>query len=92
MFVVVDYTTRYPEAVPLRSISAKRAAQAQIQLISQVAILKEILTDQGTSLMSRSVCKRYWLLGVKCRRTGVYHLQTDGMVERYHMTMLRKSV
>ncbi|KAJ3614394.1 hypothetical protein NHX12_017968 [Muraenolepis orangiensis] len=47
-FVIVDNATRYPEGVPLRSISAKSVAQVLFQLIFRVGIPKEILTEQGT--------------------------------------------
>ena len=45
----VDYATRYPEAVPLRSIETTRVAEAMVQVFTRVGIPKEILTDQFTS-------------------------------------------
>ncbi|XP_061898861.1 uncharacterized protein LOC133646933 isoform X2 [Entelurus aequoreus] len=93
VLVLVDYATRYPEAVPLRSISAKSVAQALFQVISRVGIPKEILTGQGTSFMSRTIKELYGLLGIKAIRTSVYHPQTDGLVERLNKTlktMIRK--
>ena len=95
VLVIVDYATRYPEAVPLRSISAKSVAQALFQLISRVGIPKEILTDQGTAFMSRTLRELYRYLGITSIRTSVYHPQTDGLVERFNKTlksMLRKFV
>ncbi len=53
--VLVDYATRYPEAVALRNISAKSVAEALFSMISRVGIPKEILTDQGTAFMSRTI-------------------------------------
>ncbi|XP_073804506.1 uncharacterized protein [Danio rerio] len=53
--VLVDYATRYPEAVALRNISAKSVAEALFRIISRVGIPKEILTDQGTAFMSRTM-------------------------------------
>ncbi len=50
--VLVDYATRYPEAVVLRSISAKSVAEALFRIISRVGILKEILMDQGTAFVT----------------------------------------
>ncbi len=79
--VLVDYATRYPEAVPLRTISAKSVADALFRVISRVGIPKEILTDQGTAFMSRTLSELYELLGIKSIRTSVYHPQTDGLVE-----------
>ena len=49
VLVLVDYAMQYPEAVPQHTISAKSMVQAMFQVISLVAILKEILTDQGMS-------------------------------------------
>ncbi len=93
--VLVDYATRYPEAVPLRSILAKSVAEALFRIISRVGIPKEILTDQGTAFMSHTLNELYELLGIKSIRTSVYHPQTDGLVERFNRTlksMVRKFV
>ncbi|XP_061764264.1 uncharacterized protein LOC133557636 [Nerophis ophidion] len=85
--VLVDYATRYPEAVPLRSISAKSVAQALFQVFSRVGIPKEILTDQSTSFMSETLKELCGLLGIKSIRTSVYHPQTDGLVERLNRSL-----
>ncbi len=85
--VLVDYATRYPEAVPLRSISAKSVAEALFRIISRVGIPKEILTDQGTAFMSRTLNELYELLGIKSIRTSIFHPQTDGLVERFNRTL-----
>lgn len=50
VLVLVDYATRYPEAVPLRNIFAESVAQA-VSGHLVVRISKEILTDQGTLFM-----------------------------------------
>ena len=95
VLVLVDYATRYPEAVPLRNISAKNVAQALFQVISRVGIPKEILTDQDTLFMSRTLRELYELLGIQSIKTSVYHPQTDGLVERFNRTlnsMIRKFV
>ncbi len=83
--VLVDYATRYPEAVPLRSISAKSVAEALFRIISRVGIPKEIITDQGTAFMSRTLNELQGLLGIKSVR----------LVERFNCTlktMVRKFV
>ncbi len=87
--VLVDYATRYPEAVALRNISATSVAEALFSMISRVGIPKEILTDQGTAFMSRTIRELYELLGIKSIRTSVYHPQTDGLVERFNRTLKR---
>lgn len=91
----MDYATRYPEAIPLRTASAKNIAKKLFMVFSRVGIPKEVLTDQGTpfmSLITRELCK---LFKVTQLRTSVYHPQTDGLVERFNKTlksMLKKVV
>ncbi len=87
ILVVVDYATRYPEAIPLRKATAKNIAHELFLLFSRVGIPTEILTDQGTPFMSRLMADLCQLLQVKQLRTTVYHPQTDGLVERFNQTL-----
>ncbi len=95
ILVILDYGTWYPEAIPLRAANAKNIAQELFLLASRVGIPKEILTDQGTSFMSRVMADLCLLLQVQQLRTSVYQPQTDGLVERFNQTlkqMLRRVV
>ena len=95
ILVVLDYATRYPEAIPLRKTSAKVIAKELFQMFTRVGIPKEILTDQGTPFMSKVTKELCKLLKITHLRTSVYHPQTDGLVERFNKTlkgMLRKVV
>ncbi|KAG5277592.1 hypothetical protein AALO_G00119390, partial [Alosa alosa] len=87
ILVMCDYATRYPKAFPLRKITAGSVARALLQLISRVGIPHEILTDQGTAFLSKTLRQVYSLLGIKGIRTTPYHPQTDGLVERYNQTL-----
>ncbi|KAL0148578.1 hypothetical protein M9458_056125 [Cirrhinus mrigala] len=87
ILVIVDYATRYPEAVSLRKATAKNIARELFLLFSRVGIPSEILTDQGTPFMSRLMADLAQLLKVKQLRTSVYHPQTDGLVERFNQTL-----
>lgn len=53
--VLVDYASCYPEAVPLRNIPTKSMVDALFRLFSRVGIPLEILTDQCTAFMSRTI-------------------------------------
>ena len=95
ILVIMDYATRYPEAIPLRTASAKAIAHELFILFSRVGICDEIITDQGTCFMSRVLKLLYDWLKVKRVRTSVYHPQTDGLVERFNQTlkkMLKKLI
>ena len=87
ILVILDYATRYPEAIPLRAATAKAIAHELFMLFSRVGIAKEILTDQGTCFMSRVLSNLYRWLKVKRIRTSVYHAQTDGLVERFNKSL-----
>uniref|UniRef100_A0A8C1P786 Gypsy retrotransposon integrase-like protein 1 n=1 Tax=Cyprinus carpio TaxID=7962 RepID=A0A8C1P786_CYPCA len=87
ILVIVDYATRYPEAVPLRKATAKSIAQELFLLASRVGLPSDILTDRGTLFMSRLMADLCRLLWVKQLRTTVYHPQMDGLVERFNQTL-----
>ena len=95
ILVILDYATRYPEAIPLRKANAKSIAKELVQMFTRVGIPKTLFTDQGTPLVSRVMKELCQLFKVRSLRTSVYHPQTDGLVERFNQTlkgMLRKVV
>ncbi len=87
ILVIVDYATRYPEAIPLQKATAKAIAHELFMLCSRVGIPAEILTDQGTPFMSQLMADLCRSLKVKQLRTTVYHPQTDGLIERFNQTL-----
>ena len=52
LLVTCDYATRYPEAVPLKSIDVEHVAEELIKLFARVGVPQEILTDQGSNFTS----------------------------------------
>ena len=63
--MVVDYASRYPEAVAVPTLEASRISEELMTLFSRVGIPLEVLTDQGTNFQSElfeEVCK---FLGIK---------------------------
>ena len=87
VLVVLDYATRYPEAIPLRTVDAEQVAEALMGFFPSVGIPVEILTDQGSNFMSKLLKEVCHLMGVKPIRTSPYHPQTDGLVERFNQTL-----
>ena len=78
VLVLCDYATRYPEAIPLKSIDASHVAEELVKLFARVGIPEEILTDQGTNFTSQLLTEIYHLLHIHPIRTTPYHPQTDG--------------
>ncbi len=72
ILVICDYATRYPEAYPLREVTAKQVSNALLHFFSHVGIPKEVLTDQGTNFMSRTLNQVYQFLGIKTSRYFIY--------------------
>ena len=95
ILTIVDYATRYPEAIPLRSTNSKTIADALIQYFSRVGIPDEIVSDQGSNFMSKLMAQLYDQLGITKIKTSVYHPEANGLVERFNGTlkgMLKKFV
>jgi len=93
VLVVCDYATRYPEAIPMKSIDASSVAEELVTIFSRVGVPKEVLIDQGSNFTSQLLSELYKMLHVQPIRTTPYHPQTDGLVERFNQTlktMLRK--
>ena len=93
VLVMCDYATRYPEAVPMKTIDAECIAEELVKIFSSVGIPEEILTDQGSNFQSQLLRELYRLLHINALRTSPYHPQSDGLVERFNQTlkgMLRK--
>ena len=87
ILVICDYATRYPEAIPLRSIDAEHIAEELIKVFSRVGVPREILTDQGSNFTSQLLAEVYRLLHIQPIKTSPYHPQTDGLVERFNQTL-----
>ena len=52
ILTLVDYATRYSEAVPLNRINTKAVAKALLDIYSRVDIPEEVSTDQVTQFLS----------------------------------------
>ena len=87
ILMVCDYATRYPEAYPLRTVTAPAVAEKLIDMFACHGIPEEILTDQGTNFTSQLLSRLYELLGVKIIHTSPYHPQTDGLVEHFNQML-----
>ena len=64
-------STRFPEAIPLRSIKTNTILKALIKFFTLFGLPKSIQSDQGT--------KQY-----KC---SAYHPESQGALERFHQTL-----
>lgn len=87
ILVVCDYGTKYPEAIPLKTIDAEIVANALIDIFSRTGIPREILSDQGSNFMSALMKQLCSLLKIKKLNTSPYHPQANGLVENFNGTL-----
>ncbi len=85
LLTVIDRSTRWAEAIPLRSTSAEDCATALIGgWVARFGIPEQITSDRGRQFCSSlwdALCHR---LGVRMIFTTPYHPQANGAVERFH--------
>ena len=89
ILTMIDYATRYPEAVALPSIETERVAEALVEMFSRVGIPDKMLTgcrSQFTVEVMKEVSR---LLSLQ-QLTTPYHPMSNGLVERFHATMKQK--
>nr|XP_054761342.1 uncharacterized protein LOC129267739 [Lytechinus pictus] len=85
ILTIVDYATRYVEAIPLKSISTVDVAEALVTVcIVGVGVLCEVMSDLGTQFVSDLMRKVSQLLSVKQITSSRYHPMCNGLVERYN--------
>ena len=93
IFTLVDFATRFPEAIPLKRIETVDVAEAMMAIFSRVGVPREILSDRGSQFTSEMMSELSRLLSIKQLRTTPYHAMANGMVERFNgvlKSMLRK--
>ena len=87
ILVICDYATKYPEAIPLKSIDSESVANALIDTFSRVGFPNELLSDQGTNFMSSLMDQLCRLLQIRKLNTTPYHPQANGLVENFNGTL-----
>src|SRR5215469_13806273 len=95
ILTIVDYASKYPEAMPLKKGNAIEVAEALLNVFSRVGFPKEIVHDQGSNFMSNTMQELFRLSGMRSINTTVYHAMSNGSVERMNATlesMLRKLI
>lgn len=87
ILVMVDYATRYPEAVALPGIEAERVAEALVDMFSRLGVPEEMLTDLGSQFTSGVMKEVSRLLSFRQLTTTPYHPICNGLVEKFNGTL-----
>ena len=87
ILTMIDYATRYPEAVPLQDAEATTVAEALVTMFSRVGIPDELQSDCGANFMSKVMEEVSRLLSLNHVTTSPRHPIANGAIERFHFTM-----
>ena len=80
--------SKWPEAIPLRSQTAKAVAAGMLEIFSRTGIPLQLLTDQGSQFLGSLVSHLCKDLRIDKLRTAPYHPECNGVVERMHGTLV----
>ena len=67
--------TRYPEAIPLRTISAEKIADSLMEFFTRYGLPKSVQTDQGSNFCSSLFQKVLSRLNIRHQMSSAYHPQ-----------------
>ena len=85
ILTIIDRTTRWLEAVPLKDMTASTCSAAFMSSwVARFGVPATLTSDRGTQFSSatwQQLCSR---LGIQHIMTTSYHPQANGMVERVH--------
>lgn len=87
ILTVVDYATRYPEAVALSCVRADKVADALLGIFTRVGFPAELISDQGPQFVSdlmQALCRKIQMTHIMA---SPYHPQTNGLCERFNGTL-----
>ena len=87
ILTLVDFATRYPEAVPLKTIDTETVAEALVNSFSRLGIPEEILSDLGTQFVSDCMKEVTRFLSTKQITTTPYHRMCNGLTEKFNVRM-----
>ena len=87
VLTLVDYATRYPEAVALVKIDTETVAEALLGIFARVGFPQEILSDNGTQFVSHVMQEVARLISVKQLFSSPYHPMANGLCERFNGTL-----
>ena len=87
VLTAICMASKWPEAIPLRTITARAVALGMVEIFSRTGIPLQLLTDQGSQFVGSLVSHLCRDLHIDKIRTTPYHPECNGVIERMHGTL-----
>ena len=87
ILTLIDYATRYPEAVPMMDCSTESVAEALFGIFCRLGVPKEMITDLGRQFISECMGQVATMLGLKQITTSICHPMGNGLIENYNRSL-----
>ncbi len=87
ILTIMCTATRFPEAIPLRSIRAQMIIKELVKFCTTFGLPRVVQTDQGSNFTSKAFTQTLAELGVKHQLSSAYHPESQGALERFHQTL-----
>eukprot|EP01088_Endostelium_zonatum_P003701 TRINITY_DN1489_c0_g1_i1.p1 TRINITY_DN1489_c0_g1~~TRINITY_DN1489_c0_g1_i1.p1 ORF type:complete len:1387 (-),score=354.22 TRINITY_DN1489_c0_g1_i1:3213-7373(-) len=85
----MDYFSRWPEAIAMKEVTTENIAQVYLdKIICRYGCPRILLTDRGSQFTSKLFNQVNKLLKTKHRTTTAYHPQTNGVIEKFHESLV----
>ena len=82
--VFTDYSTKWPEVFAVPDQQTSTIARLLVEeVVSWHGVPEQLLSNRGANFLSGLISEICKLLGIDKVNTSGYHLQTDGMVEKF---------
>jgi len=88
ILTIICAATRFPEAIPLRTVKPKAIVKALNKFFTTFGLSKVIHTDQGTDFMSKIFSQVLADLKIKHQTSSPYHPESQGALEHFHQTKI----
>lgn len=82
-------STKWAEAVPLKTLKAEETCNALLQIFTRTSIPRLLQTDNGTNFCAASTLSMLQKLGIEVRHSTPGHPQAQGAIERWNAVLKR---
>jgi len=88
LLTYIDFASRWPEAVPLRSTTAKSIIGALTSIFTRTGFPRVLISDNGPQFIGKGMRDFCFKFGIAKIESAPYRPQSNGIVESLHGTFV----